>query len=172
MALRKQTLEACGLVIFLGVCLVALAAYPSFFAGQLTQTLQVLGISSGFVAIWLGIGLLLFCIFAIEKLAALRAARRDCGSGCRRRDDACRVGAALGLRQDLIDMDPFIPIVPALIIGVHHRRADRRHPGACRHAVFRHHRRGADRHRCRPRCSTASAASSCWPCRSSWSPAR
>ena len=63
--LRRQTLQACGLVIFFGICIVALAAYPAFFAGQLTQTLQVLGISSGFVAIWLGVGLVLFCLFAV-----------------------------------------------------------------------------------------------------------
>ncbi len=69
--LRKQALQACGLAIFFSICLVALAAFPAFFAGQLTQTLQVIGISSGFVAIWLGLGLLLFCLFAIEKLVRL-----------------------------------------------------------------------------------------------------
>ena len=114
---RKQTLEACGLAIFLGVCAVALAAYPSFFAGQLTQTLQVLGLSSGFVAIWLGLGLVLFCLFSIEKLVALD--RRAVAIGV-------SVGvlmalATLALRwayaQDIIEIDPFIPIVPALVIG-------------------------------------------------------
>ena len=39
------------------VRLVALAAYPAFFAGQLTQSLPVLGLSSGFVAVWLGCSL-------------------------------------------------------------------------------------------------------------------
>ena len=62
---RRQTLQACGLAIFLGVCAVALAAYPAFFAGQLTQTLQVIGLSSGFVASWLGLGLLLFCLLLL-----------------------------------------------------------------------------------------------------------
>src|SRR5580692_7553988 len=71
LGLRKQMLQACGLAIFFGVCAVALAAYPAFFAGQRTQTLQVIGISSGFVAIWLGVGLMLFCVFAIEKLVKL-----------------------------------------------------------------------------------------------------
>ena len=33
-------------------------AYPSFFAGQRAQLLPILEISAGFVAIWLGIGLL------------------------------------------------------------------------------------------------------------------
>jgi C4-dicarboxylate transporter, DctM subunit len=114
---RKQTLEACGLAIFLGVCFVALAAYPAFFAGQLTQTLQVLGLSSAFVAIWLGLGLVLFCVFAIEKLVALhpRAIATGVSVG------ALMALATLALRwayaQDIIDIDPFIPIVPALVIG-------------------------------------------------------
>ena len=115
--LRRQVLETSGLAIFLGVCVVALAAYPSFFASQLTQSLQVLGISSAFVAIWLGVGLVLFCVFAIEKLAAFD--RQAIAIGC-------AVGAAMALAtltlrwaydQDLIDIDPFIPIVPALAIG-------------------------------------------------------
>jgi C4-dicarboxylate transporter DctM subunit len=115
--LRKDALQASGLVIFLGVCVVSLAAYPAFFAGQLTQTLQVIGISSAFVAIWLGLGLLLFCLFAIEKLVALD--RRAIMIG------AC-VGAAMtlatvALRQaydlDIIDIDPFLLIVPALVIA-------------------------------------------------------
>lgn len=114
---RKQTLQASGLVIFLGVCVIALAAYPSFFASQLTQSLQVLGLSSAFVAIWLGLGLVLFCIFAIEKLVALEGRAVAIGLG---------VGAALALAvlalrwaydQDLIEIDPFIAIVPALVIG-------------------------------------------------------
>src|SRR5205807_3501698 len=52
---RRERIEACGLVIFLGTCLVTLAAFPKFFAGQRTQLLPVLEISSGVVAIWLGI---------------------------------------------------------------------------------------------------------------------
>src|SRR5947209_12459117 len=31
---RRERIEACGLVIFLGTCLVTLAAFPKFFAGQ------------------------------------------------------------------------------------------------------------------------------------------
>ncbi len=115
--LRRQTLQACGLVIFLGVCVVALIAYPTFFAGQLTQTLQVIGLSSGFVSIWLGVGLLLFCLFTLEKLAALD--RRAILIGC-------VVGTALTLATialrraydlDIIDVDPFLLVMPALVIA-------------------------------------------------------
>jgi tripartite ATP-independent transporter DctM subunit len=115
--MRKQFLEASGLAIFLGVCLVALAAYPAFFAGQLTQSLPVLGLSSGFVAVWLGCGLVLFCIFSIEKLAMLERRAVAFGLGV----SAVMALATIILRwaylADVIDIDPFIPIVPALVIG-------------------------------------------------------
>jgi C4-dicarboxylate transporter DctM subunit len=115
--MRKQVLQASGLVIFLGVCLVALAAYPSFLASQLTQTLQVLGISSAFVAIWLGVGMVLFCVFAIEKLAGLERRAVACGLAV----GAVMALATLALRwaydQDLVGIDPFIPIVPVLVIA-------------------------------------------------------
>lgn len=114
---RQQTLQACGLAIFLGVCLVALAAYPSFFAGQLTQTLQVIGLSSGFVAIWLGIGLLLFCLFAIEKLMRLQPRAIAIGIGVAVAMAITAYALRRAYDQDLIAIDPFIPIVPALVIG-------------------------------------------------------
>ena len=114
---RRQTLQACGLAIFLGVCAVALAAYPAFFSGQLTQTLQVLGLSSGFVAIWLGLGLLLFCLFALEKLIALE--RRAISIGIT--VAVVMALATFALRRayelDAINVDPFLLIVPALIIA-------------------------------------------------------
>lgn len=114
---NRQALRASGLVIFLAVCVVALAAYPTFFAGQLTQTLQVIGLSSGFVAIWLGLGLLLFCLFTIEKLVVLN--RRAILIGI-------AVGAAMALTAvalrraydlDVIEFDPFLLIVPALVVA-------------------------------------------------------
>jgi C4-dicarboxylate transporter, DctM subunit len=93
--LRRQTLQACGLVIFLGVCGVALAAYPAFFAGQLTQTLQVIGISSGFVALaWPGA----FAVLPVCDREAVRAGsarhhdrhrRRARHGGCDNRAAAC-----------------------------------------------------------------------------------
>ena len=114
---KRQTIEACGLAIFLGTCLVTLAAFPKFFAGQRTQLLPVLEISSGFVAIWLGVGVLLCCIFAIEKLAALSLRAVLAGIGC---------GVVIGLvvlalrfadAAGYIDIDPFIAILPILVIA-------------------------------------------------------
>jgi tripartite ATP-independent transporter DctM subunit len=113
----KDTLEACGLSILLGVCLTALAAFPAFFAGQRAQTLAVLDISTGYVAIWLGVGLALLALFAAEKLAALspRAALR-----------AMTVVAAIAIvaavlrwayARGHVEIDPFILILPALLFA-------------------------------------------------------
>jgi C4-dicarboxylate transporter DctM subunit len=115
--LRKQVLQSCGLAIFLGVCLVALAAYPSFLASQLTQSLQVLGISSAFVAMWFGIGMLLFCIFVIEKLAMFEPRAVVAGVAVGLAMAVVTLALRWAYDQDLIAIDPFIPIVPALIVG-------------------------------------------------------
>jgi len=114
---RGQVLRAWGLAIFLGVCLIALAAFPAFFAGQRTQVLPVLQISSGFVAIWLGAGLVLFCLFTLEKLAMLDRWPAAIG---------VMLAAVIGLLAILLrrayfdgttDIDPFIPMAPALVIA-------------------------------------------------------
>jgi C4-dicarboxylate transporter DctM subunit len=115
--LRRQMLQACGLVIFFGVFLVALAAYPAFLAGQLTQTLQVIGLSSGFVAIWLGLGLLLFCLFAIEKLFALDRRAIMIGIGVGAAMAFATIALRLAYELDIIDIDPFLLVVPALVIA-------------------------------------------------------
>ena len=68
---RRQLLEAGGLAILIGVCGAALVPFPLFFATQQGQSLPILGIDGGFVAVWLGIGLVLLAVFALEKLARL-----------------------------------------------------------------------------------------------------
>jgi C4-dicarboxylate transporter, DctM subunit len=114
---RRQTLEACGLLIFLGVCLTALAPFPLFLVSQNAQSLPILGISSGFVAIWLGVGLILMTAFALEKLLALKLRPVLLGAIA----PALIVAATFALRwayaQGHIEMDPFIPIIPALILA-------------------------------------------------------
>jgi C4-dicarboxylate transporter DctM subunit len=114
---RRQTLEACGLIIFLCVCLTALAPFPLFLVSQNAQSLPILGISSGFVAIWLGIGLVLMTVFALEKLLALKLRPIMLGAIV----PALIIAATFALRwayaQGHIEMDPFIPIIPALILA-------------------------------------------------------
>jgi tripartite ATP-independent transporter DctM subunit len=115
--LKKETLQACGLAIFLAVCVVALVAYPSFFAGQRGQTMAVLGISTGFVGVWLGLGLVLLAMYTIEKLAAfsLRAIR-----------NGAAVAVAIGVFTFVlrwaydhghVAIDPFVLILPALVVA-------------------------------------------------------
>ncbi len=114
---RRQTLEACGLIILLCVCLTALAPFPLFLVSQNAQSLPILGISSGFVAIWLGIGLVLMTVFALEKLLALKLRPTMLGAIV----PALIIAATFALRwayaQGHIEMDPFIPIIPALILA-------------------------------------------------------
>jgi len=114
---RRDALQACGLAIFLGVCCVALLAYPRFFASQRTQSLAVLGLSSVFVAVWLGIGLVLLSLYTIEKLLALSRKGVLAGIGM----SAVIAAATLLLRwiydRGYTEVDPFIPIVPALVIA-------------------------------------------------------
>jgi TRAP-type C4-dicarboxylate transport system permease small subunit len=115
--LRRDALQACGLAIFLGVCCIALFAYPRFFASQRTQSLAVLGLSSVFVAMWLGIGLALLSLYTVEKLLAL--SRQGVLAGIAM--SALIAAATLILRwiydQGYTEVDPFIPIVPALVIA-------------------------------------------------------
>jgi C4-dicarboxylate transporter, DctM subunit len=114
---RRDALQACGLAIFLGVCCVALLAYPRFFAAQKTQSLAVIGLSSVFVAVWLGIGLVLLSLYTIEKLLTLSRKGALAGIGM----SALIAAATLLLRwiydQGYTEVDPFIPIVPALVIA-------------------------------------------------------
>src|SRR5215831_11668309 len=112
-----DALQACGLAIFLGVSCVALLAYPRFFAAQRTQSLAVLGLSSVFVAVWLGIGLVLLSLYTIEKLLALSRKGVLAGIGM----SAVIAAATLLLRwiydRGYTEVDPFIPIVPALVVA-------------------------------------------------------
>src|SRR5258706_2115740 len=103
---RRQVLEAVGLAILLGVCIAALAPYPKFFANQQEQSLPILGVDGGFVAIWLGIGLVLLIVFALERLARLAVAPIATGLAV-----AVAIAAATWLLRwayapDLVDIDP------------------------------------------------------------------
>ena len=108
--LRHDTLKASGLWIVLGVCGLSLYAFPSFFAGQMTQTMAVLNISRGAVSGWIGLGLVLMAVFAAEKLAALRHA----GIGLGFLGVAAATALLLVFRHfydaGSIDTDPLIPI--------------------------------------------------------------
>lgn len=63
--------RAVGLWLVLIVIAISLWSFPFFFQRQLMQSLPVLGISNAAVVIWQAIGLALFAVFAIEKLASI-----------------------------------------------------------------------------------------------------
>jgi len=114
---RRQTAEACGLLILLGVCVTALAPFPAFFASQRLQTLPILGIDSGYVAIWLGVGLVLMSLFTLEKLALLAPSAIGRGALV----PALIVLGTLTLRwayeQGHVEWDPFLTILPVIVIS-------------------------------------------------------
>ena len=112
--LSRDALKASGLWIVLGVCGLSLYAFPTFFAGQMTQAMTVLDTNRGIVSCWTGIGLVLLAIYAAEKLAALRPKGIVLG--------LLAVTAGTGLLllfryfydAGSIDTDPLIPIAIAM----------------------------------------------------------
>lgn len=116
-AVWRDILQACGLVIFLGVNLMALVAYPAFLAGQNALVMPVLGISGAYTVMWLGIGLVLFAVFTVEKLVHLRVGAIAIGTAI-----ASSIAiAALALRwayaTGAVEMEPFILVLPALMLA-------------------------------------------------------
>jgi C4-dicarboxylate transporter DctM subunit len=114
---RRQTIEACGLLILLCVCVTVLAPYGAFFTSQIGQSLPILGINSGFVAIWLGIGLVLMSVFTIEKLLALKLRAVVIGAVVPIAIVAATIGLRWAYTEGHIEIDPFILIIPALVVA-------------------------------------------------------
>jgi C4-dicarboxylate transporter, DctM subunit len=112
----KRTVEAAGFWGVIGVCALSLVAYPDFLTAQMHQVLPVLDLQQGYVAIWLGIGLVLLMLFALEKLACIGRDGVVLGLA------AVVVVAALmaALRHAYaqgLDLDPFWAIVPVLVLA-------------------------------------------------------
>ncbi len=108
--LPHDALKSSGLWIVLGVCGLSLYAFPPFFAGQMTQTMAVLDISRGAVSGWIGLGLVLMIVYAVEKLLVLRM--KGAGLGLA---GVVAVTALLLIFRHFydsgaIDTDPLIPI--------------------------------------------------------------
>ena len=108
--LKHDALKSSGLWIVLGVCGLSLVAFPAFFAGQMAQTMAVLDVSRGVVSGWIGIGLVLMAVYALEKLAGLRLAGVAMGLA----GVVAMTGLLLVFRHfydsAAIDIDPLIPI--------------------------------------------------------------
>jgi len=114
---RQEAAKACGLLIMLGVCLTALIPFPQFFAAQRAQTLPILGVDSGYVAIWLGVGLVLIVAFTLEKLAALDLPAVALGAVV----PVLILFGTLLLRwayeHGHVEWDPFFAILPVIVIA-------------------------------------------------------
>ena len=84
---------------------------------QIGQVLPVLGISHAFVSVWLGIGLILTVVYAIEKMALLGAPSIALGLGA-----VAVVGALAGAFRwayldGAIDIDPLLPALVVIVIA-------------------------------------------------------
>ncbi len=113
----RDAVEATGLWTVIAVSAVSLFAFPPFFRSHLAQSLPVLDISGGYVAVWLGIGLALMILFSAEKLLRLSLQGALLGFA-----GAASVAAfALALRLHYVGgdgaLDPMIPVAPLLIIA-------------------------------------------------------
>ena len=113
--LPHDALKSSGLWIVLGVCGLSLYAFPPFFAGQMTQTMAVLDISRGAVSGWIGLGLVLMIVYAVEKLLVLRM--KGAGLGLA---GVVAVTALLLIFRHFydsgaIDTDPLIPIAVVMV---------------------------------------------------------
>ena len=114
---RRDTLEAVGLWTVIGVCAISLYVFPPFFRSQLGQTLPVLGISAGIVAIWLGIGLLLMAIYAAEKLARVGARGSIAGFLVAVGIGACVVALRISYAGGIIGLDPLALVALILLVA-------------------------------------------------------
>jgi len=116
--LARDAMEATGLWTVIAVCAVALGAYPGFLGVQLHQTLPVLEISNLYKAIWLGIGLILLALFALERLARLAGN----GGVMLGLVVAMAVAAAMaalqyGYAHAGLELEPFWAIAPVLVLA-------------------------------------------------------
>ena len=79
--------------------------------------MAVLGISTGFVGIWLGIGLVLLAIYTIEKLAAFAPRALLNGFAVATAIGVFTILLRWAYDQGHIGIDPFLLILPAMIVA-------------------------------------------------------
>lgn len=111
----RAVLSACGLWIVLGVCGLTLILFPAFFRTELEHNSPVLGLNDGYLAIWLGIGLVLLGIYCLEKMA--RQPRGALVGGLIAAAIIAALAVALRYSYNIgtIEQDPFLFIIPILV---------------------------------------------------------
>jgi C4-dicarboxylate transporter, DctM subunit len=112
----RRVTEATGLWGVIGICGLSLVAYPDFLRAQMHQVLPVLNLQEGYVAIWLGIGLVLLVLFALEKLARIDWDGVVLGLGVVLAVAAAMAALRYAYAQGL-DCDPFWMIGPVLVLA-------------------------------------------------------
>ena len=115
--LANETARAIGLWMLIGVCGFSLSVFPPFFTSQINQLLPVLGVNYGFVGIWLGIGLLLMVVFAVEKLLRLSWQGIVLGLVTTTVVTTMVLTFRWAYLSVAIDIDPFIVVLPVIIIA-------------------------------------------------------
>jgi C4-dicarboxylate transporter DctM subunit len=115
--LNRQAVEACGLWLMFAVCAVALLYFPEFFVAQASQRLPVLGISAGFVAVWLGVGLTLLALFCLEKIALLNVRAILIGVVVVSVVAVAVWALRAAYADGRIEIDPFVPIAFVLLLA-------------------------------------------------------
>ena len=113
----NRTFRAVGLWLLIGVCSFSLYVFPPFFKSQISQVLPVLGISHGFVSVWLGIGLTLTVVYAVEKIVRLGVPSIALSLGA-----VLAVGLLAGIfrwayQAGAIDTDPLLPTLVVIVIA-------------------------------------------------------
>ena len=111
---RRAMLAAVGHWVVIGVCVLALLGYPGFLAGQTRQALPVLGIPASAASIWLGVGLVLLVVFALEKLARLPWRAVAAGLAAAAALALVALTMRRGYESGWLSADPFWLIVPVL----------------------------------------------------------
>ncbi len=112
----RQTLQAIALWTVIGVCGVSLFVFPSFFRFQVNQRLAVLDISNGYVAVWLGIGLVLMVVYTIEKMTRLTITGLAAGFVTVATLTVLLIVFRWAFNAGIVEVDPFLLILPVLVI--------------------------------------------------------
>ncbi len=113
----RDIVHAIALWTVIGIAGLSLAVYPRFFSAQLTHALAVLDISNGFVAIWLGIGLVLMLVYTCEKMVQLRPSSAAAGFAVVAAITALILVFRWAFGAGITEVDPFVPILVALVIA-------------------------------------------------------
>jgi tripartite ATP-independent transporter DctM subunit len=113
----RALVSACGLWIVLGVSGLTLVLYPAFFNGMLDRNLPVLGLNDGFVAIWLGIGLVLLIVYCLEKMIRQPKGALLGGLAVALVVTALSIALRHAYAVGTVDQDPFLFLIPVLIVA-------------------------------------------------------